>query len=96
MSRTGVPACRDVRASALAPPLSERQAQRVVDLLQNEGGGASKKTRAARQAGTPVLLKENSGRFFSSEWLNRKRSNGEWYVPSAKLEIGHTEVVSLR
>jgi hypothetical protein len=55
-SGTGVPACRDVRASALAPPLFERQAEKVVDPLQNQGGGASKKIRAARQAGTPVLL----------------------------------------
>jgi hypothetical protein len=74
MSRTGVPACRDVRASALAPPLFERQEQGLAP-LQSEYGGASKKTRAARQAGTPVLLGENSGTFLSSEWINRKRSN---------------------
>jgi hypothetical protein len=60
-SGTGVPACHDVRASALAPPLFERQAEKIVDPLQNEGGGASKKTRAARQAGTPVLLIQEQG-----------------------------------
>src|SRR5579872_1257048 len=59
-SRTGVPACRDVRASALAPPLSERQAQGL-EPFQNKDGGASRKTRAARQAGTPVLLIEEQG-----------------------------------
>jgi hypothetical protein len=28
--------------------------------------------------------------------MRLRKANGEWYVPSAKLKIGHTEVVSLR
>jgi hypothetical protein len=28
--------------------------------------------------------------------MRLRKANGEWYVPSAKLKIGHMEVVSLR
>jgi hypothetical protein len=59
-SRTGVRACRNVRASALAPPLSGPQAQGL-EPRQNEDGDASRNTRAARQAETLVLLISEEG-----------------------------------
>ena len=58
-------------------PRSHRRQAQGVELLQNEDGGTSKKTRAARQAGTPVLLiqEEGAGESIASRYRNRRPSH---------------------